>query len=147
MQAVERLRERFPLLQSPPSDDICYATQNRQQGVKQIAPSCDVVVVVGSGNSSNSLRLREVALGAGARAAYLVDFAHQIDEAWLLEADTVGVTAGASVPAGLVEDVLDRPAGHGFTDVSGVAATRETTVFALPQELRADIRRSRTRED
>ncbi|GAA2862152.1 4-hydroxy-3-methylbut-2-enyl diphosphate reductase [Streptosporangium fragile] len=140
LQTVDRLRDRFPLLQSPPSDDICYATQNRQQAVKQIAPSCDVIIVVGSRNSSNSQRLREVALDAGARAAHLVDYAHEINDAWLTGATTVGLTAGASVPGNLVEDVLAHLAGRGFADVTEVTAARETTVFALPQELRADLR-------
>ncbi|MBB2913812.1 4-hydroxy-3-methylbut-2-enyl diphosphate reductase [Streptosporangium becharense] len=144
MSTVEHLRKRFPLLQSPPSDDICYATQNRQQAVKQIAPSCDVVVVVGSRNSSNSVRLCEVALEAGAGAAHLVDFAREIDDEWLRDATTVGLTAGASVPNELVEEVLAHLAERGFADVTEVTGARETTVFALPQELRADIRRPRT---
>ncbi|MBB2910320.1 4-hydroxy-3-methylbut-2-enyl diphosphate reductase [Streptosporangium becharense] len=135
-QTVELLRQRFPLLTSPPSDDICYATQNRQQAVKQIAPSCDVVIVVGSRNSSNSVRLVEVALDAGARAAHLIDFAHEIDDAWLADAGTVGLTAGASVPEVLVEDTLAWLVERGFTDVTAVAGARETTVFALPQEAR-----------
>ncbi|WP_214111247.1 4-hydroxy-3-methylbut-2-enyl diphosphate reductase [Acrocarpospora catenulata] len=146
MRTVRQLRERFPLLTSPPSDDICYATQNRQQAVKQLAPSCDLVIVVGSRNSSNSVRLREVALAAGARAAHLVDFAHEIDEAWLAGADTVGLTSGASVPDSLVEGVLAWLADRGFTDVTEVTSGRETTVFALPQELRAELRNSSARQ-
>src|SRR5215510_3510833 len=98
METVARLRARLPLLQSPPSDDICYATQNRQAAVKEIAPQCDVVLVVGSRNSSNSVRLAEVALSAGAKASYLVDYADEISDAWLAGADTVGLTSGASVP-------------------------------------------------
>ncbi len=113
METVARLKQRLPLLQSPPSDDICYATSNRQHVVKEIAPECDVVIVVGSTNSSNSVRLREVALDAGARAAYLVDYAREIDDAWLDGATTVGVTSGASVPDDLVMEVLDRLAGQG----------------------------------
>jgi 4-hydroxy-3-methylbut-2-en-1-yl diphosphate reductase len=140
METVDRLRERLPLLQSPPSDDICYATQNRQAAVKQIAPSCDVVLVVGSRNSSNSVRLREVALDAGARAAYLVDYAEEIDPAWLAGADTVGLTSGASVPEELVVQLLDWLAERGFTDVEQVTTTSERLVFALPQDLKRDMR-------
>ncbi|MGZ4518241.1 MAG: 4-hydroxy-3-methylbut-2-enyl diphosphate reductase, partial [Mycobacteriaceae bacterium] len=108
LQTVKRLRERFPHLQDPPSDDICYATQNRQVAVKAMAPECDLVIVVGSRNSSNSVRLVEVALGAGARASHLVDYAAEIDEAWLTGVQTVGVTSGASVPELLVRGVIDR---------------------------------------
>ncbi|OLE22828.1 MAG: 4-hydroxy-3-methylbut-2-enyl diphosphate reductase, partial [Actinobacteria bacterium 13_1_20CM_3_71_11] len=120
METVARLKRRLPLLQSPPSDDICYATQNRQQVVKEIAPSCDVLLVVGSTNSSNSVRLREVALGAGARASYLIDFASEIDPAWLAGASTVGVTSGASVPEDLVDSVLAFLAERGFAEVEEV---------------------------
>ncbi|MBC7309329.1 MAG: 4-hydroxy-3-methylbut-2-enyl diphosphate reductase, partial [Tetrasphaera sp.] len=98
METVRRLRERFPALQDPPSDDICYATQNRQLAVKQMAAECDLMIVVGSRNSSNSVRLVEVALEHGSRAGHLVDFADEIDEAWLDGVNTVGVTSGASVP-------------------------------------------------
>ncbi|MGY1712681.1 4-hydroxy-3-methylbut-2-enyl diphosphate reductase [Geodermatophilus sp. SYSU D00758] len=136
LATVDRLRERFPLLQSPPSDDICYATQNRQQAVKQMAPSCDLVVVVGSTNSSNSVRLVEVALEAGARAAHLVDFASEVDEAWLEGVGTVGVTSGASVPEVLVSELLDWLAERGYADVEPVKAAEERLVFALPHELR-----------
>jgi 4-hydroxy-3-methylbut-2-en-1-yl diphosphate reductase len=136
LATVDRLRTRFPGLQSPPSDDICYATQNRQQAVKQMAPSCDLVLVVGSTNSSNSVRLVEVALEAGARASYLVDYAAEIDPAWLEGVQTVGVTSGASVPEILVSEVLDRLAGWGYPDVETVKAAEERLVFALPQELR-----------
>src|SRR5438552_3136655 len=139
METVDRLKKRLPLLQSPPSDDICYATQNRQEVVKEIAPSCDVVIVVGSQNSSNSQRLREVAVDAGARAAYLVDFASEISAAWLDDAATVGVTSGASVPEELVTQVLDLLAGLGFTDVDEVTTAEERLVFALPQELKRDM--------
>jgi 4-hydroxy-3-methylbut-2-enyl diphosphate reductase len=140
METVERLKTRLPLLQSPPSDDICYATQNRQQVVKQIAPDCDAVIIVGSENSSNSQRLREVALDAGARAGYLVDFAHQISDDWVAGATTVGVSSGASVPEELVDQVLDWLAARGFTDVTEVTAAEERLTFALPQELRRDMR-------
>jgi 4-hydroxy-3-methylbut-2-en-1-yl diphosphate reductase len=140
METVARLRQRLPLLQSPPSDDICYATQNRQHVVKEIAPSCDVVLVVGSRNSSNSVRLREVALDAGARAAYLIDYASEIDPGWLAEASTVGLTSGASVPEDLVSEVLEALAGCGFVDVEEVVTAQERLVFSLPQELKRDMR-------
>ena len=133
---VDALRQKFPLLQSPPSDDICYATQNRQVAVKQMAPECELVIVVGSQNSSNSVRLVEVALEAGARAAHLVDFASEIDPAWLDGVRTVGVTSGASVPEVLVGEVLDWLAGRGYPDVESVKAAEERLVFALPPELR-----------
>jgi 4-hydroxy-3-methylbut-2-enyl diphosphate reductase len=145
MRTVERLRAKLPLLQSPPSDDICYATSNRQQVVKQIAPECDVVIVVGSQNSSNSQRLREVALDAGARAGYLVDFAHQISEDWLAGATTVGVTSGASVPDELVMDVLSWLAERGFTDVTEVTTANERLTFSLPQELKRDMKAAAAR--
>jgi 4-hydroxy-3-methylbut-2-enyl diphosphate reductase len=140
METVARLKQRLPLLQSPPSDDICYATQNRQHVVKEIAPECDVVLVVGSRNSSNSVRLVEVALDAGARAGYLVDYAHEISDEWLDGATTVGVTSGASVPDELVMQVLDHLAARGFTDVAEVTTAQERLTFSLPQELKRDIR-------
>ncbi|MEU4600689.1 4-hydroxy-3-methylbut-2-enyl diphosphate reductase [Nocardia sp. NPDC023988] len=136
METVERLRQRFPTLQDPPSDDICYATSNRQTAVKAMAPECELVIVVGSRNSSNSVRLVEVALGAGARAAHLIDYAREIDPAWLDGARTVGVTSGASVPEILVTGVLDLLAEHGFGEVQPVTTANETLVFALPRELR-----------
>ena len=135
-ETVAALRERFPLLLDPPSDDICYATQNRQAAVKEIAANSDVVIVVGSTNSSNSVRLVEVAQDAGARAAYLVDDATGIDLAWLDGVATVGVTSGASVPEDLVAGVLDALADSGFTDVEEVEAVHERMVFGLPRELR-----------
>jgi 4-hydroxy-3-methylbut-2-en-1-yl diphosphate reductase len=136
METVARLRKRFPTLQDPPSDDICYATQNRQVAVKAMAPECDLVIVVGSGNSSNSVRLVEVALGAGADAAHLVDYAEDIDEQWLEDVVTVGVTSGASVPEILVRGVLERLAGFGYNTVQTVTTANETLVFALPREIR-----------
>ncbi|MCV7170573.1 MULTISPECIES: 4-hydroxy-3-methylbut-2-enyl diphosphate reductase [Mycolicibacterium] len=136
METVRRLREKFPTLQDPPSDDICYATQNRQVAVKAMAPECDLVIVVGSPNSSNSVRLVEVALLAGAAASHLVDFADEIDPAWLEGVTTVGVTSGASVPEILVRGVLDRLAEHGFDTVQPVTTANETLVFALPREIR-----------
>ena len=137
METVRRLRERFPTLQDPPSDDICYATQNRQVAVKAMAPECQLVIVVGSRNSSNSVRLVEVALGAGSAAAYLVDYAEDIDPDWLEGVTSVGVTSGASVPEILVRGVLDRLAEHGFDTVQPVTTANETLVFALPREIRA----------
>jgi len=136
METVARLRDRFPTLQDPPSDDICYATQNRQVAVKAMAPECDLVIVVGSRNSSNSVRLVEVALGAGSNAAHLVDYADDIDAGWLDGALTVGVTSGASVPEILVRGVLDRLAEFGFGTVQTVTTANETLVFALPREIR-----------
>jgi 4-hydroxy-3-methylbut-2-enyl diphosphate reductase len=136
MTAVRRLRERFPGLVDPPSDDICYASQNRQEAVARIAPHCDLVVVVGSSNSSNSQRLVEVALGAGARASYLVDRAADADERWLDGVETVGVSSGASVPDHLVAELLDWLAARGYTDMESVTLAEETLTFSLPQELR-----------
>ena len=136
METVRRLREKFPKLQDPPSDDICYATQNRQVAVKAMAPECDLVIVVGSRNSSNSVRLVEVALQAGARAAHLIDFAREIDPAWLDGVETVGITSGASVPEILVKGVVEYLDGEGFHDVKPVTTANETLVFALPRELR-----------
>jgi 4-hydroxy-3-methylbut-2-en-1-yl diphosphate reductase len=135
-ETVAALRERFPDLLDPPSDDICYATQNRQAAVKQIAAESDLVIVVGSRNSSNSVRLVEVALDAGADAAYLVDDASGIEPAWLDGVSTVGVTSGASVPDDLVSGVLDWLAESGFGGVTEVEAVPERMVFALPHELR-----------
>jgi 4-hydroxy-3-methylbut-2-enyl diphosphate reductase len=135
-ETVAALRKRFPLLLDPPSDDICYATQNRQAAVKQIAADSDVVIVVGSRNSSNSVRLVEVARDAGAKAAYLVDDASGIDQAWLDGVTTIGVTSGASVPEDLVDGVLSQLAASGFGDVEEVEAVEERMVFALPHELR-----------
>ncbi|MHB1067792.1 MAG: 4-hydroxy-3-methylbut-2-enyl diphosphate reductase [Candidatus Nanopelagicales bacterium] len=140
LQTVGALKERFPHLVSPPSDDICYATQNRQAAVKAIAAQCDVVVVVGSANSSNSVRLVEVALEAGARSAHRVDFARELDEAWFDGAEVVGLTSGASVPEILVDDVLVWLRAHGFGTVEEVETADETLVFSLPPELRRDIR-------
>jgi 4-hydroxy-3-methylbut-2-en-1-yl diphosphate reductase len=137
---VAALRERFPKLIDPPSDDICYATQNRQVAVKEIAAASDLVIVVGSVNSSNSKRLVEVAKEHGADAAYLVDYAEQIQPAWLDGVGTVGVTSGASVPEELVHQVLDRLAEHGFDAVEEIEAVQEHMIFALPRELRRSAR-------
>ena len=140
METVARLKTRLPLLQSPPSDDICYATQNRQHVVKEIAPDCDVVIVVGSKNSSNSVRLVEVAVDAGAGAGYLVDYASEIQDAWLAEATTVGVSSGASVPEDLVMEVLAHLASRGFGEVTEYTTAEERLTFSLPQELRRDMK-------
>lgn len=136
MATVDILRERFPHLQDPPSDDICYATQNRQVAVKKVAPEADLVLVVGSANSSNSVRLVEVALEHGAKAAHRVDFAREVDETWFHDVATVGVTSGASVPENLVEDVLGLLADYGFDDVDEVVTAEEDLMFSLPKELR-----------
>ncbi|AEX46128.1 4-hydroxy-3-methylbut-2-enyl diphosphate reductase [Corynebacterium diphtheriae] len=136
MTIVKKLHERFAHLQDPPSDDICYATQNRQVAVKAIAAESDVVIVVGSQNSSNSKRLVEVALQAGAGASYLVDYAHQIDESWLDGATTVGVSSGASVPEILVRGVLEFLDARGFHDVKEITTAAEKITFALPRDLR-----------
>jgi 4-hydroxy-3-methylbut-2-enyl diphosphate reductase len=136
VQTVAALRERFPQMMDPPSDDICYATQNRQAAVKAMAPECDLVIVVGSPNSSNSVRLVEVAKDAGARASYLVDDAGEVDDGWLAGVTTVGVTSGASVPEELVTGVLSKLAALGFTDVEEVEEIRERMTFQLPRELR-----------
>ncbi|PVE12088.1 4-hydroxy-3-methylbut-2-enyl diphosphate reductase [Streptomyces scopuliridis] len=140
METVGALKEKFPQLISPPSDDICYATQNRQIAVKQMGADADLVIVVGSKNSSNSVRLVEVALGAGAGASHLVDGADEIDEAWLDGVSTVGVTSGASVPEILVEGVLEWLSQRGFEDVEIVKAAEESITFSLPKELRRDLR-------
>ena len=140
-ETVGRLREKFPALMDPPSDDICYATQNRQSAVKQIAAHSDLVIVVGSRNSSNSVRLVEVALEAGAKASYRVDNASEIDEAWLDGVSSVGVTSGASVPDALVQGVLDFLTERGFPPAVEERLTEENLTFALPPELRKDLRR------
>jgi 4-hydroxy-3-methylbut-2-enyl diphosphate reductase len=140
LETVDALRERLPGLVSPPSDDICYATQNRQTAVKQVAPRSDVLIVVGSANSSNSVRLLEVGLQHGAKTGYRVDMATELEPEWFETARTVGVTSGASVPEILVRDVLARLAELGFDDVEDVDAVEEHMVFALPQELRRDLK-------
>lgn len=143
-ETVAALRERFPNLIDPPSDDICYATQNRQVAVKEIAQGADLVLVVGSANSSNSLRMVEVALDSGAPASYLVDDAAGIDDAWLDGISTVGVTSGASAPENLVQDVLDHLAAREFDDVQDVEPVEESMFFQLPRALRQDLRAAET---
>ena len=140
MESVNILRQRFPEIASPPSDDICYATQNRQEAIRAIAAQSDLVLVVGSTNSSNSVRLVEVALEYGAKASYLVDYASEANDEWLVGVETVGVTSGASVPEELVQELLNWLYMHGFHDQQEVEAKKESLTFALPQELRADIK-------
>ena len=139
METVRRLRARFPNLQDPPSDDICYATQNRQVAIKKVAEESDLVIVVGSANSYNSVRLVEVALEYGAKAAYRVDYASEIRQEWLEGVQTVGVTSGASVPEVLVQEVLDDLRGAGYGDVQEVKTAEEDLMFSLPKELRRDL--------
>jgi 4-hydroxy-3-methylbut-2-en-1-yl diphosphate reductase len=138
METVRRLRTRFPQLQDPPSDDICYATQNRQVAIKKVAVGADLVIVVGSANSSNSVRLVEVALEHGAKAAYRVDYVDEVKQEWLDGVETVGVTSGASVPEVLVQEVLEELAGAGYRDVEEVRTAEEDLMFSLPKELRSD---------
>ena len=140
METVDRLREKFPQLLDPPSDDICYATQNRQLAVKEIARSSDLVVVVGSSNSSNSVRLVEVALEAGTKAAYRVDDVTELEDSWFEGVESVGVTSGASVPEDLVEGVLDFLVERGYPVATAVHTAQESLIFALPPELRRDMR-------
>jgi len=140
MQTVDALKKRFPLLQAPPSDDICYATQNRQLAVKEIAANCDLLIVVGSTNSSNSVRLVEVALESGTKASYLIDYASQVRDEWFEGVATVGVTSGASVPEILVEDLLVELKKRGYEDVEVITKMEEHLLFSLPVELRKDLR-------
>ncbi|PYI69431.1 4-hydroxy-3-methylbut-2-enyl diphosphate reductase [Arthrobacter livingstonensis] len=140
METVRLLKDRFPTLQDPPSDDICYATTNRQVAIKKIAPQSDLVIVVGSANSSNSVRLVEVALEYGAKASHRVDFANEIDEGWFEGVATVGVTSGASVPEILVQDVLHLLARYGYGEVEEVVTAEEDILFSLPKELRATLK-------
>jgi 4-hydroxy-3-methylbut-2-enyl diphosphate reductase len=140
LQSVAILKERFPDIQDPPSDDICYATTNRQDAIKVIAPQADLVIVVGSTNSSNSVRLVEVAKEYGTLQAYLIDYAAEAKDEWLTGVETIGVTSGASVPEILVDDLLKWLAERGFADVETVTAAQESLLFALPPELRKDLK-------
>jgi 4-hydroxy-3-methylbut-2-enyl diphosphate reductase len=140
METVAALRERVPDLLDPPSDDICYATQNRQSAVKQIADGVDLVIVVGSGNSSNSVRLVEVARESGARDARRVDDASELQDAWFEGVDSVAVTSGASVPEDLVQGVLAALAERGYPAPNVVHSVSESLIFALPKELRRDLK-------
>ena len=140
LATVAALRVRFPNLMDPPSDDICYATQNRQTAIKEIAPNADLVLIVGSTNSSNSVRLVEVSLEYGAKAAHLIDFAAEAKDEWLVGVETVGVSSGASVPEILVTDLLKWLAARGFDEVETVTSSEEHLLFAIPPELRKDLR-------
>ena len=141
LETVARLKEKFPLLQDPPSDDICYATTNRQAAVKQIAAHSDLVIVVGSANSSNSVRLVEVALEAGAKASHRVDNASEVDLAWFEGVSSVGVTSGASVPDNLVQGVLELLVEQGYPAAREERLTEESLTFAQPPELRRGLKR------
>ena len=140
LATVAALRKRFPNLIDPPSDDICYATQNRQVAIKEIAPKADLVLIVGSTNSSNSVRLVEVSLEYGAKAAYLIDFAAEVKDEWLTGVNTIGVSSGASVPEILVKDLLMWLADRGFSDVQTITAAEEHLLFSMPPELRKDLK-------
>ena len=140
LETVAILKNRFPNLMDPPSDDICYATQNRQVAIKQIAAESDLVLVVGSANSSNSVRLVEVALEYGAKASYLIDYAAEVKDVWFEGVETIGVTSGASVPEILVTDLLNDLKNRGYGDVETVTAMEEHLLFAIPPELRKDLR-------
>jgi 4-hydroxy-3-methylbut-2-enyl diphosphate reductase len=140
LATVATLKEKFPMLENPPSDDICYATQNRQQAIKQIAPQADLVLIVGSTNSSNSVRLVEVSKEYGAKNAYLIDYASEVKEEWFEGVETVGVSSGASVPENLVNDLLESLATRGYGDVQTITAIEESLTFALPQELRRNLK-------
>ncbi|MEY4639685.1 MAG: hypothetical protein RLY13_683 [Actinomycetota bacterium] len=140
METVHKLRAKYPDLQNPPSDDICYATQNRQVAIKKVGAQSDLVIVVGSANSSNTVRLVEVALEAGAKAAYRVDFASEIKDEWFQGVESVGVSSGASVPEELVDEVLQYLAEKDFGDVRTVQTAEEDIQFSLPAELRRELK-------
>ena len=140
METVLKLREKFPTLQNPPSDDICYATQNRQVAIKKVGSESDLVLVVGSANSSNTVRLVEVALEAGAKAAYRIDYASEIQEQWFEGVETVGVTSGASAPEELVEEVLAYLEANGYGGPTEITTAEEDVQFSLPKELRKDLK-------
>jgi len=140
LQTVAALKKRFPNLIDPPSDDICYATQNRQVAIKQIAPDADLVLVVGSTNSSNSVRLVEVSKEYGAKAAYLIDYAAEVKDEWFDGVETIGVSSGASVPEILVDDLLKELARRGYSDIETGTAMEEHLLFAMPPELRKDLK-------
>lgn len=143
---VDKLRERFPNLVDPPSGDICYATSNRQMAVKEIAAKCDVLIVVGSANSSNSVRLVEVGKEAGVLAAYRIDKASEVKPEWLEGAKAVGVTSGASVPEVLVQELLELLASFGFDDVEAVQSVEEKMTFSLPKNLQSDLKASGSKD-
>ena len=136
---IDALRQRFPSIIGPRKDDICYATTNRQEAVRNLAGDADVVLVVGSKNSSNSNRLAELAQRVG-KPAYLIDSAADIQESWLSEARNIGVTAGASAPDVLVQEVISRLKALGGVDVHEISGREENIVFEVPKELRVDVR-------
>ncbi len=140
METVLKLREKFPTLQNPPSDDICYATQNRQVSIKKVGSESDLVLVVGSANSSNTVRLVEVALEAGAKAAYRIDYASEIKDEWFEGVETVGVSSGASAPEELVEEVLEYLEKRQFGKPIEITTAEEDVQFSLPKELRKDLK-------
>jgi 4-hydroxy-3-methylbut-2-en-1-yl diphosphate reductase len=140
METVLKLREKFPTLQNPPSDDICYATQNRQVAIKKVGKESDLVLVIGSANSSNTVRLVEVALEAGAKAAHRIDFASEIQEEWFEGVETVGVSSGASAPEELVDEVLSYLEQRGFGKPTEITTAEEDVQFSLPKELRKDLK-------
>ena len=140
MQTVLKLREKYPTLQNPPSDDICYATQNRQVAIKKVGAASDLVLVVGSANSSNTVRLVEVALEAGAKASYRIDYASEIKDEWFDGVETIGVSSGASVPEELVEEVLEYISKRDFGNVEVVQTAEEDVQFSLPAELRKELK-------
>jgi 4-hydroxy-3-methylbut-2-enyl diphosphate reductase len=132
---IERLRERFPAIVGPRTDDICYATTNRQAAVRALATQCDLVLVIGSRNSSNSLRLVEVARDYGADA-HLMDNARELDESWLEGVRTLGISSGASAPEELVQELVDLFRSRGVVDISEFEVTREDVRFMLPKAIR-----------
>jgi 4-hydroxy-3-methylbut-2-enyl diphosphate reductase len=142
METVLKLREKFPTLQNPPSDDICYATQNRQVAIKQVGSESDLVLVIGSANSSNTVRLVEVALEAGAKAAYRIDYASEIKEEWFEGVETVGVSSGASAPEELVDEVLEYLEKRQFGAPIEITTAEEDVQFSLPKELRKDLKQA-----
>jgi 4-hydroxy-3-methylbut-2-enyl diphosphate reductase len=142
METVLKLREKFPTLQNPPSDDICYATQNRQVAIKKVGSESDLVLVIGSANSSNTVRLVEVALEAGAKAAYRIDYASEIKEEWFEGVETVGVSSGASAPEELVVEVLEYLEKLQFGKPIEITTAEEDVQFSLPKELRKDLKQA-----
>ena len=142
METVLKLREKFPTLQNPPSDDICYATQNRQVSIKKVGSESDLVLVIGSANSSNTVRLVEVALEAGAKAAYRIDYASEIKEEWFEGVETVGVSSGASAPEELVDEVLEYLEKRQFGKPIEITTAEEDVQFSLPKELRKDLKQA-----
>ena len=140
LETVHALKKKLPLLMDPPSDDICYATQNRQAAVKNIAPQVDVLIVVGSSNSSNSVRLVDVALEAGVKKSFRVDSRDELKKEWFAGVKSVGLTSGASVPEELVDGVLTWLSENGYGDVEEVETIEEHITFSLPVEIRKDLK-------